>query len=124
MLVGSCCSLIKAHVPNLPYSSILKGLKYTFRLEKRQNQLAFWIGRATEPVIIDDFVLVSEGELKKAIITLLDTTHQQAEGVGAASTAAALKMRDRFKDKKVVLPLTGGNLPLKKFRAILEEDRV
>jgi threonine dehydratase len=72
--------------------------------------------------MIDDIVLVSEGELKKAIVMLLETTHQLAEGAGAASTAAAIKLSKQLQDKKVALPLTGGNLPMKKLRAILEEE--
>jgi len=71
--------------------------------------------------MIDDIVLVSEDELKKAILMLLETTHQVAEGAGAASTAAAFKLREQLQGKKVALPLTGGNLPLKNLHAILEE---
>ena len=71
--------------------------------------------------MIDDIVLVSEEELKKAILMLLETTHQLAEGAGAASTAAAFKLREQLQGKKVALPLTGGNLPLKNLHAILEE---
>jgi threonine dehydratase len=71
--------------------------------------------------MIDDIVLVSEEELKKAILTLLETTHQLAEGAGAASTAAAFKMRKQLQGKKVALPLTGGNLTLKKLGKILKE---
>jgi threonine dehydratase len=71
--------------------------------------------------MIDDIVLVSEEELKKAILMLLETTHQVAEGAGAASTAAAFKLREQLQGKKVALPLTGGNLPLKNLHAILEE---
>ncbi len=74
--------------------------------------------------MIDDIVLVSEEEIKQAILTLLETTHQLAEGAGAASTAAAFKLRKRLTAKKVALPLTGGNLPLKTLRAILDEFRV
>ena len=72
--------------------------------------------------MLDDFVLVSECELKKAIMTLLETTHQLAEGAGAASTAAAFKLREQLNGKKVALPLTGGNLTLKKLHTILEEE--
>jgi threonine dehydratase len=73
--------------------------------------------------MIDDICLVSEEEMKRAILTLLDTTHQLAEGAGAASTAAAFKLREQLKGKKVALPLTGGNLTLKNLQAILEESR-
>lgn len=74
--------------------------------------------------MIDDIVLISEEEIKHAILTLLETTHQLAEGAGAASTAAAFKLREQLRGKKVVLSLTGGNLTLKTLRAILEEGRL
>jgi threonine dehydratase len=71
--------------------------------------------------MIDDIVLVGEKELKQAILTLLETTHQLAEGAGAASTAAAFKLRKQLQGKKVALPLTGGNLTLANLSKILEE---
>ena len=73
--------------------------------------------------MIDDIVLVSETELKHAILTLLETTHQLAEGAGAASTAAAFKLREQLRGKKVALPLTGGNLTLQTLREILNEQQ-
>jgi threonine dehydratase len=71
--------------------------------------------------MIDDIVLVSEEELKKAILTLLESTHQLAEGAGAAATAAAFKMRKQLQGKKVALPLTGGNLTLENLSKLLKE---
>jgi len=69
--------------------------------------------------LIDDIVLVSEEEIKKAVLTLLETIHQLAEGAGAASTAAAFKLRRKLQGKKVVLVLTGGNLTLQSLRDVL-----
>jgi len=74
--------------------------------------------------LIDDIILVSEEEMKKAILTLLETTHQLAEGAGAASTAAAFKLRRRLQGKKVVLVLTGGNLTLQTLRDIFKNSYV
>jgi threonine dehydratase len=74
--------------------------------------------------MIDEIVLVSEEEIKKAIVALLETTHQLAEGAGAASTAAAFKMRKQLKGKKVALPLTGGNLTLRNLGKILKEFKL
>lgn len=71
--------------------------------------------------MLDDMVLVTEEEMKRAILTLLETTHQLAEGAGAAPVAAALKIRHRLQGKKVALPLTGGNLTLKGLNEILKE---
>jgi len=49
---------------------------------------------------MDDIILVSEEQMKKAILTLLETTHQLAEGAGAASTAAAFKISDRLQERR------------------------
>ena len=40
----------------------------------------------------------------------LRTTHNLAEGAGAASLAAAMKLRDRLAGRKVVCVMSGGNL--------------
>jgi len=73
---------------------------------------------------IDDIVLVSEEQMKKAILTLLETIHQVAEGAGAASTAAASKLRRKLQGKKVALVLTGGNLTLQDLQNIFKNAYV
>ncbi len=60
--------------------------------------------------LIDDFVLVSEDELMNAIKLYVEKAHTIAEGAGAASLAAAVKMRHQLKGKSVGLILSGGNL--------------
>ena len=72
---------------------------------------------------IDDIVLVSEEEMRRAIVTLLDTAHMLAEPSGAAPLAAALKMRSRLRGRKVVLILTGANIALEQLRTVLAEER-
>ncbi|HOD70698.1 MAG: L-threonine dehydratase catabolic TdcB [Deltaproteobacteria bacterium ADurb.BinA179] len=59
---------------------------------------------------IKDVVLLSEEEILQGISLALETTHNLAEGAGAAPIMAALKRRDRLQGKKVVLIMTGGNL--------------
>jgi threonine dehydratase len=71
--------------------------------------------------MIDDIILVSEEQIKRAIITLLEITHQLAEGAGAASTAAAFKIKDKLQKRKVALVLTGGNLTLNTLQNIFNE---
>jgi threonine dehydratase len=70
---------------------------------------------------VHDMVLVGDAELRDAIRLLLRLTHNLAEGAGAASTAAALKLRDQLAGKTVVGVLSGGNLDLRNLRAILTE---
>jgi threonine dehydratase len=71
---------------------------------------------------IDEIMLVSEEEMRQAIVTLLDRAHMLAEPAGAASLAAALKMRGRLRGRKVVFVLTGANITLEQLRAVLAEE--
>jgi len=73
--------------------------------------------------LIDEIILVSEEDLRRAILLLLETTHQVAEGAGAASTAGAIKMRQDLKGKKAALVISGGNLTLEMLRSIIQADR-
>jgi len=59
---------------------------------------------------VSDVVLLSEEEILRGIRLAIETTHNLAEGAGAASLAAALKLKDRLAGKKVVLVMSGGNL--------------
>ncbi|MFP3951131.1 MAG: threonine/serine dehydratase [Candidatus Bathyarchaeia archaeon] len=68
---------------------------------------------------LDDFVLVSEEAIKRAINTYVEEAHTIAEGAGAAPLAAALKIKDRLQDKKVGLVLSGGNLTSESLKEIL-----
>ena len=61
---------------------------------------------------VDDIRLVSDAEMKRAILTLLETTRLLAEGAGAAALAAAYAMRDELAGRKVGVVLSGGNLTL------------
>ena len=68
---------------------------------------------------LDDFVLVSEEEISAAVILHLAKTRNLAEGAGAATLAAARKLRAELSGKKVGLVLSGGNLSLEQLRDIL-----
>ena len=69
--------------------------------------------------LLDDFVLVSDQEINHAIRLLAQHAKQVAEGAGAASLAAAIKLGDQLRGKKVVGILSGGNIPLDRFAAIM-----
>jgi len=73
--------------------------------------------------LVDDIVLVSEDELKQTIVLLLEKAHTVAEGAGAASTAAAIKLKDRLQDQTVACVVSGGNLPLSMLQHIIAETR-
>lgn len=68
---------------------------------------------------LNDFVLVDDEDIKKAIVLLLEHTHNLAEGAGAIPLAAALQMKEQLAGKKVVLVMSGGNLAIENLRSIL-----
>ncbi len=68
---------------------------------------------------LDDFVLVSDEDIKAAVRLLLEHTHNLAEGAGAISLAAALQLKERLAGKKIVLVLSGGNLSMERLQEIL-----
>ncbi len=68
---------------------------------------------------VRDMVLVGEEELREAIRLLLRVTHNLAEGAGAASTAAAFRLREQLAGKTVVGVLSGGNLDLRELARIV-----
>ena len=59
---------------------------------------------------ITDVVLLSEEEILGGVRLALQVTHNLAETAGAASLAAALKIKERLAGKKVTLIMSGGNL--------------
>jgi threonine dehydratase len=70
---------------------------------------------------LDDFVLVDDKDIKKAIVRLLQHTHNIAEGAGAIALAAAVQHRDRLVGKKVVIVISGGNIAIEQLRDILND---
>jgi len=59
---------------------------------------------------VDEFILVSEDEMRNAIKLYVEHCHTIAEGAGAATLAGAIKLKDQLTGKKVALILSGGNL--------------
>ncbi len=72
---------------------------------------------------VDDIRLVSDAEMRRAILTLLETTGLLAEGAGAAPLAAAYQMREELEGRKIGVVLSGGNLTLDGLRRGLAEER-
>lgn len=70
---------------------------------------------------LDDFVLVSDAQMRAAIRLLLEKAHTLTEGAGAAPLAAALAMRERLAGRKVALIVSGGNLSMEQLRVIVNE---
>lgn len=59
---------------------------------------------------LDDFVLVSEDRLREATRLMIEHTRNLVEPAGAAPLAAALKLRERLRGRRIALVLSGGNI--------------
>ncbi len=68
---------------------------------------------------LDDIVTLTEDELAEGVRLALRATHNLAEGAGAASLMAALKLRDRLTGKKVVCVMSGGNIDQTTLKRVL-----
>ncbi len=60
--------------------------------------------------LVDDILLVDEAAIEQAVVTLMETDHTLVEGAGAAGLAAIMNNLDRFRDLRVGIVLTGGNI--------------
>ena len=100
----------EGHVVHAPMRSEAEGLAtgtgYELTLDILLDQL-------------DDFVLVSDEEMELAMVIHLEKTHNLTEHAGAASLAAALKIKDRLVGRKVVLVMSGGNTSLQHLKSAL-----
>jgi threonine dehydratase len=69
--------------------------------------------------LIDEIVLVSDEDMKRAVKTIFLATGQVAELSGAASTAAAFKLKEQLTGRQVALLLSGGNIEHDQLASIL-----
>lgn len=71
------------------------------------------IGAHPYPVIqqeVDQVIVVSEYAVENAITLMAEGAKQVAEGAGASALAALLSAPDLFKDKRVAMTVSGGNI--------------
>lgn len=79
-------------------------------------------GQITREIIgtlVDDLVLVDEGDIEQAIVMLLEIEKTLVEGAGAAGLAALVKDPKRFAGRRVGLVLCGGNIDPVVLQAII-----
>ncbi len=84
-------------------------------------------GKITRQIIgrlVDDLVLVDEGDIEQAIVMLLEIEKTLVEGAGAAGLAAVLKEPARYAGRKVGLVLCGGNIDPMLLSAIIGRGMV
>ncbi len=69
---------------------------------------------------LDDFLLVSDSEIRQALVWMLETTRNLVEAAGAAPLAGALRIRDRLQGKRIALVCSGGNISPQQLLEVLQ----
>ncbi|MBE7551950.1 MAG: threonine/serine dehydratase [Anaerolineales bacterium] len=68
---------------------------------------------------VDDYVLVSEEEIKAAMRLVIETQHMLIEGAAGVAVAAYLKTAEQFRAQNVVIVICGANISLETLKSIL-----
>jgi len=133
--VSGCCIVAKTINPNIrvigvqaekapsAYLSWKAGQRVEAKMETfaegLQTRAPFALPQSIMRELLDDFILVSEDEMREAMRLLIEHTRNLPEAAGAASLAAALKLKTSLGGKHVALVMSGGNITLSQLREIL-----
>jgi threonine dehydratase len=92
--------------------------------EGLQTRVSFDLPQGILTEHLDDFVLVSDEEIRAATVRVIELTCTPVEPAGAASLAAVVKLRERLAGKRVAIVCSGGNISPTQLRELLDHDRV
>lgn len=70
---------------------------------------------------VDEIVLVTEGEISSAILTLIEENKIITEGAAASTVAALMYKKFSHKGKKVCCVLSGGNIDVTRVSKVIEK---
>jgi threonine dehydratase len=83
------------------------------------TRVAFELPQRIMWELLDDFVLVSDDEIRAAQRAMIESTRNQVEAAGASPLAAALRLRDELAGRRVALIASGGNASPDQLRELL-----
>jgi threonine dehydratase len=89
------------------------------RAEGLATATAFELPQRILRSLLDDFVLVPDDEIDAATAVMIEKTRTLVEAAGASSLAAAMRLRERLKGRKVALICSGGNIAPTQLRELL-----
>lgn len=69
-----------------------------------------------------EFLLVSDDEILRAMRWMVEKAHTLAEAAGSAALAAAYRLREELRGKKVALVCSGGNSSIEHLKRALASD--
>ncbi len=134
-LIAGIATWVKAHRPNVEvvgiqsetYPGMLAALAGDELAPSKADTIADGIavkqpGSLTVPIVrelVDDVIAVPETTIERSISLFLEIEKTVAEGAGAAGLAALLEYPDRWRDKRVALVLTGGNIDTRVLASVL-----
>ena len=73
---------------------------------------------------IEDMITVSEGEIEDALLILSQQKKLVVEGAGAVGLAGLIKESARFRNRKVVIVVSGGNIDVNILAKIIDRGMV
>ncbi len=138
-LISGIASAVKARMPHVSIIGVEPTMYPSLSAELRGEEAHVGgatiaegiavkkVGRLTAELcrkLVDDVVLVDESQLERAITLFTNVEKTVAEGAGAAGLAALLAEPDRFKGRKVVLVLCGGNIDTRLLASVLTRSLV
>jgi threonine dehydratase len=89
------------------------------RAEGLATRVPFALPQAVMWELLDDFILVSDDELDRATVMLIEHTRTLVEAAGAAALAGALSMKQELGGSRVALICSGANITPNQLKAIL-----
>lgn len=98
--------------------SLVQGPMTTFA-EGLATRTAFDLPQRILWNMLDDFVLVSDDDIRQSIVWMIEKTRNLVEAAGAAPLAGAVALRDRLAGRRIALICSGGNISPAQLRAIL-----
>ena len=69
--------------------------------------------------LVNETILLSEKEIKDAMVLYIENEHQLLEGAAGTAVAALIKAKDKLKGKKVGVVICGGNIAVDTLRKVI-----
>ena len=137
--ISGACIVAKAIAPDIRVIAVQSEAAPAAYLSWKQGELVdapmstFAEGVATQSgyelpqrimrEMLDDFFLVSDDDIRRAIGLLVEKAHTLAEPAGATAVAGAVKYAEQLKGKKVSITVTGANITADRLAESLEVYR-
>ena len=118
-VIGAQSSAAPAAHSSWRRHELVTGEMHTFA-EGLATRTAFELPQRILWRLLDEFVLVSDDDLRAATARMIAATSSLVEPAAAAALAGALALRDRLAGRRVALVASGGNISLGQLRALLD----